>query len=367
MRVASVLARSDVVGGANVYVRELSLGLLGHGIKSHVFVGGNGPFVDDLVRHGIPHTTIPSLARSLDPVADLSAYRALRSAVHAWDPDVIAAHTAKAGALMRIAARTGGTPVVYTPHGWSFFNGERGTKVIAFRLLERRLGRLPATIVHVSESERELADRHRLGLADDAVVIPNGVPDVPESLRANPARQPAKIVSVARFEPPKQQAALINALSEVRDHHWTLDLVGDGPLLPSAKRLAKEQGLQDRIRFHGFCADVAPLLASSQIFALITRAESMPLTVLEALRANLPVVASAVGGINEVLRHDVEGLLVRDGDHDGLVRALRQLLQRPERRAAMGAAGRARYVARFTHEQMVAQVAALYGRVTNCA
>lgn len=367
MKVAAVIARSDRVGGANVYVRDLALALVPHGIKTHVFVGGTGPFVDDLLRHGVPHTVIPTMARALDPTADVRAYRLLRSAVRAWQPDLVAAHTAKAGALIRMAGRSIGAPVVYTPHGWSFNNGERGARVLAYRWLERGLGRLPATILHVSEHERELARRHRLGIARRGVVISNGVPDVARELLAHPEREPATIVSVARFEQPKRQDLLIRALSDLQDLSWRLDLVGDGPQLPAARRLVEQLGMSSRVHFHGFRTDVEQQLAAGQIFALVTRAESLPLTVLEAMRAGLPVVASGVGGITETVSHDVDGLLVADDDHGGLRAALRYLIEHPDVRAQLGAAARRRYTDAFSHDRMVAQVADLYRRLAGLA
>lgn len=364
MRVAAVIARSDTIGGANIHVRDLALALGPHGIETKVFVGGDGPFIADLSRHGVPHTVIPTMGRALDPTADVRAYRALVASVRAWQPDLVAAHTAKAGALMRIAGRATGVPVVYTPHGWSFFNGERGLKVHAFRWLERGLGRLPATIIHVSEHERSLADQNRLGIATDAVVIPNGVPDILPSLQAQPQRTPVRIISVARFEPPKDQRALLQALAKLRDREWTMDFIGDGPLLPSTVRLAEDLAIRDRVRFHGFSTQVEQLLASSQIFVLVTRAESFPLTILEAMRAGLPVVASAVGGITEIVRPEIDGILVRNGDIPGLRIALQRLLESSHLRGQLGTAARAHYAGSFSHDRMVEQIADLYKRLT---
>lgn len=360
MKVAAVIARSDVVGGANVYVRDLVVALRDHGIESHVFVGGEGPFLVDLERHDVPHTRIPALRRALGPTDDIRAYLQLRAAVAAWRPQLIAAHTAKAGALARVLGWRTSTPVVYTPHGWAFNNGEHGAKVHAYRWLERTLGRLPATVLHVSEHERRLADEHRLGLGPAAVVVPNGVPDVPHALRARPGRAPVRIVSVARFEPPKDHATLLGALAEDADLDWELDLVGDGPLLDGAAALARELGIADRVHFHGFRPDVAEHMAASQIFVLISRAESMPLTLLEAMRANLPVVASDVGGIGEVVRADIDGLLVPDLGRAELAKALRRLIEDPDLRVELGAAARARYTHAFVHRDMVAGVANLY-------
>ena len=360
MRVAVVIARSDRVGGANVYVRDLCMALQRHGVETNVFVGGDGPFLEDLNRNGIAYTVIPTMARAVDPRADIRSYRKLKSALRQWRPDLIAAHTAKAGALTRVVARSLSVPVVYTPHGWSFYNGEQGVKVAVYRMLERILSLLPATIVHVSHSEQRLALDHRVGRNVTSVVIQNGVPDIPPLLRADVTREPVRIVSVARFEPPKDQPTLLLALAGLRDRDWTLDLIGDGPLLGSTEAMVHRHGLRDRVRFLGFRTDIPRHLAAAQIFVLMTKAESLPLTLLEAMRAGLPVVASAVGGILEVVRPGRDGLLVPDGDVTGLKLALRSLIEDGDLRRRLGASARKRYVEAFEHERMVRQLSDLY-------
>ncbi len=141
---------------------------------------------------------------------------------------------------------------------------------------------------------------------------------------------------------------------------FRLQLVGDGPELAAARRLASDLGLQDRVEFLGHRHDVAELLSHAQVFALSSRSESFPMTVLEAMRARLPVIASSVGGISEAVVDGHTGLLVRIGSADAWADSLKHLLVDRETRGSMGANGRDRYLELFGHDRMLDRVTSLY-------
>lgn len=360
LRVAMVVTRSDIVGGASVHVRDLCRGLVARGFEATVLVGGAGPYLDDLRRHGVAAVRVPHLDRAVQPVADVSAFLALRRILTRLRPDVVATHTAKAGALGRAAAASLGLPAVHTPHGWPFEMRVPGPEVAAWRLAERLLARLPATLVDVSEHERDRALAARVGRRRQHAVVHNGVPDVGPGLRADPMSHPPRIAMVARFETQKDHAALLRALAHLVRLPWTADLVGDGPLEPAARAQVRDAGLADRVRFLGTRTDVAQVLAAAQVAVLTTRWESLPLAVLEAMRAGLPVVATAVGGMAEAVDDGRTGLLVPPGDDVALVAALRRVLDDPVLRAGMGLAGRRRYLGHFTHARMLSDIEARY-------
>jgi glycosyltransferase involved in cell wall biosynthesis len=194
-------------------------------------------------------------------------------------------------------------------------------------------------------------------------VVHNGVRDVAEALRARPAASPPRIVSVARFEPPKDQATLLAALARLADLDWELDLVGDGPTEPATRALARRLGIAGRVRFLGYQPDVVATLARAQIFALSSRSESFPRSVLEAMRAGLPVAASDAGGVAEAVEDGITGALVPRGDAASFAEALRRLLLDPAARRQQGAAARARYESRFRLEYMLEKTAALYAAI----
>jgi Glycosyltransferase len=215
----------------------------------------------------------------------------------------------------------------------------------------------------VSEFDRGLALEARIAHPDRIVTVHNGMPDVAQDLRGDPRRTPPRIVMVARFEPQKDHATLIRALGGLTSQPWELDLIGEGPGMAAMRSLAANLGIVDRIRFLGQRMDVQRLLAHAQIAALITNWEGLPLSILEAMRAGLPVVASDVGGIAETIREGETGHLVGRGSVDQVRERIGRLLAEPGLRARLGAAGRSLYERQFTLEHCVTRTLEVYQSV----
>ena len=148
---------------------------------------------------------------------------------------------------------------------------------------------------------------------------------------------------------------------------WELDLIGDGPLQLAVEAQARRLGIAERVRFLGLRRDVAERLAQSQLFVLATRWEGFPYTILEAMRAGLPVVASDVGGVREAVVHGETGLLVPRGDEQALRQRLSEMLASVDLRQRLGAAGRRRFEATFTFARMIDKTAAVYSRGSRAA
>ncbi|MHC5717067.1 MAG: glycosyltransferase, partial [Nostoc sp.] len=145
--------------------------------------------------------------------------------------------------------------------------------------------------------------------------------------------------------------------------HVHLDLVGSGPSLESCKALAQSLGIAEQVSFLGDRTDVPDLLAQSQIFILSTHYEGLPISILEAMRAGLPVVATSVNGIPEEVEHGKTGLLVPRKDVQALANALQTLIQSPDLRQQMGEAGRQKFEQEFTVERMINETKAVYEKI----
>lgn len=359
-RIAFVITRSDAIGGAQIHVRDLAGVLRERGHEVRVWVGGRGPFVDALRAAGIPVRSLRHLVAPIEPVADLRGLAELRRELARFGPDLITLHSSKAGVLGRLAAVGLGAPVVYTAHGWPFVEGVPRRSAALYRWVERGLAPLATRIIAVSEHDRRLAARARVGAPDQVVRVHNGVRDVGEGARAQPEQGPARLVVVARLDVPKDPFTLLRALDGLRDREWTLEWVGDGPRRAPAEQLARSLRLHDRCRFVGARDDVAERLARSSVLVLPTDREGLPLCILEAMRAGLPVVASAVGGIPEAVVDGRTGALVPPGDPAALSRRLAPLLDDPELRRRLGTAGRRRYEAGFSFERQLEATVACY-------
>jgi exopolysaccharide biosynthesis polyprenyl glycosylphosphotransferase len=270
-------------------------------------------------------------------------------------------------------------------------------------LAERFLSGWTTQMICVSAFERALA--HQLPIAPERVhVIPNGIarlsqnsadhhpkpsatsplasegahalalpPHPPLSTPAAPdtARQDApqaplshttpRLIMVARMKSPKRHDLLLRALAKVRDwlgHELPVTLAGDGPLLAQHQALAVQLGLQ-QITWAGDVGHVAELLAQHEVFVLLSDHEGMPITVLEAMRAGLPVLASDLPGLREQVMHGHEGLLVANTEQ-AVAHQLLRLAQDPALRQRLGLAAHTRFEAQFTRDTMAHRVMAVY-------
>nr|WP_255216528.1 glycosyltransferase family 4 protein [Pseudenhygromyxa sp. WMMC2535] len=350
-----------MIGGAQVHVFELARGLMAAGHVVAVFVGGRGAFIDQLRAVGVPVWPLPSLIREIDPRADLRVLAELRAALRAFAPDLVSTHSTKAGWVGRVVARAMGVPVVVTAHGWLLTPGALEPWQRVAWLAERSLAPLSAAVIAVSNYDRAIALEHRVVPADKLRVVHNALPERGgEQQLADPQRAPPKIIAVARLQEPKDPLTLIAALAELREQAWTCELIGDGPMQSEVEAAVAAAGLGERVRLLGARDDVPERLAQAQIFVLPTRREGFPISILEAMRAGLPVVASDVGGIAEAVLDGRTGALVPAADAGALARALAPLIADADRRVALGEAGRRRFVEAFGFATHLRRIWAVY-------
>lgn len=363
MRIVFVVTRSDAVGGAQVHVQDIAGALLAAGHDPVVLCGGNGPWLEQLRSRRIPVIRLRHMERSISPLRDLRALFELRSRLRRLAPDLVSTHTAKAGWLGRLAAYGLGLPVMFTAHGWTFTEGVSTNASRLWRLLERVAGRWSDKIVTVSEFDRELAIGARIAETSRIVTVHNGMPDVSADLMADAGREPPHLVMVARFEAQKDHRTLIHALASLQRLPWRLSFVGGGPLLDAMQALCVQLHIADRVTFMGARSDVPQILATAQVFVLCTHWEGLPRSIIEAMRAGLPVVATRVAGVPELVDHDVSGLLCSARDPAMVAASLEMLLVSPARRRAMGLKARERYLAHFRFEHMLEKTLETYAEV----
>jgi glycosyltransferase involved in cell wall biosynthesis len=282
-------------------------------------------------------------------------------------PDLVCAHTAKAGVLARTAARMLHIPSVFTPHGWSMFNRASLEPNLFFCYAERLAARLGTRVINVCEFERSLARQYGVGAAEALDVVYNGIAELEYPRVRAVGFQPPILVMVARFAAQKDHGTLLDALSGLLGMEWRLLLVGAGDRERAVAAQVAALGLGGRVGILSPVTDVARLLMEAQIFVLSTHFEALPISILEAMRAGLPVVATNVGGISESVRHEETGLLVRPGDVEGLREALARLIADPALRMALGSEGRRLWAANFTASKMAARTEEVYQRAVACA
>lgn len=357
-RIAFVITRSDVIGGAQLHVFELARALQAAGHVVTVMTG-EGVFVDKLRAIGVPVWPVPELIRAIDPPTDLRATAKLALALRAFQPDLISTHSTKAGWLARFVGKALGVPVLVTAHGWLVEPGKLAPWQRVAKLAEQLTAPLADRILCVSEYDRRIALEHHIASASKLRVVHNALPQGDAS-PSDPGRAPPHLVMVARLEAPKDPLTALAALARLRALDWTCELIGDGPLRPEVERAIGEQGLADRVALLGTRDDVPARLAAAQVFMLITKREGFPISILEAMRAGLPVVASDVGGIAEAVVDGHTGALVEASRPDALADALAPLLRDAELRRRWGQAGRARFGQQFEFANHLRRIWAVY-------
>lgn len=316
------------------------------------FPGGFEPVLED---HQVPVWHLGK-RRGFDPRMWPRLVRVFRD----FRPDIVHTHSY----VMRYALVHRGK-IVHSVHNVA----DREVDALG-RAIHRVAYRLGAVPVAVSATvARSFEDMY--GFAPSAV-IPNGADigcrpaaGVRDAWRQRHGVQAADtlIVSVARFEPQKNPLGLITAFARALpdDPSSHLVMAGEGSLLEASRALAARLGVTGRVRFAGVCRDVPELLAAGDLFALASDWEGTPVAVIEAMAAGLPVVATAVGGVPELVEDGVTGALVPAGDSGALACALAAVSRNPSRRE-MGAAAAER-ARRFDAAVMIDSYAALFERV----
>jgi glycosyltransferase involved in cell wall biosynthesis/uncharacterized membrane protein len=334
-----ILVTLAEVGGAQMSVSQL-LPALRREFDVTVAAHGSGLLRETAQEAGIPFVPLDHLRRDIHPWHDMLALVELVRLCRRIRPDVVHAHSSKAGILGRLAGVVARVPIrLFTVHGWSFA-AYRGATGRLFLWAERSMRPLTTAVVCVSHASREQGIAARACTAGRTVVVHNAV----DTTSFPPARRtegPPRIVSVARFAFPKDFAALAGALALVSaDYRATF--VGEGPALSEIATVVEMQGLGAKVELLGARGDVRELLASSDIFVLSSHSEGHPVSLLEAMAAGLPVVATDVGGVAESVVHGQTGLLVPAGNVTALASALERLAEDEQLRRRLGAAGRVR-------------------------
>jgi glycosyltransferase involved in cell wall biosynthesis len=357
-----LMATQPSDGGVFDHVARLSAGLAERGQEVLVC----GPV--DHRRGDLAAEVVPlDLVRSVAPLADARAVAGMARIVRQVRPDLIHAHSSKAGAAARLAhVAYPRTPVVYTPHGYAFagyFESERERRV--YRLAERALGPLASVVLCVCEAERQLACS--VGSPRRTRVVHNGVVPVRvdglHPLVGELSGDGPVIATVTLLRPGKGVETLIDAMPAVLERHPQARLViaGDGPDRTALEARLARRGVEGAVHMIGETAGPGPVLGGADVFVSPSWAESFPYSVLEAMSLGLPIVATGVGGTREAVEEGVTGRLVPPREPAPLAAALVELLADGDRAASLGEAAARRVKERFTLDRMIEETLAVYG------
>ncbi|HQT78627.1 MAG: glycosyltransferase family 1 protein [Rhodospirillales bacterium 20-64-7] len=341
--------------------------------RGHEVVGAcaEGPLLATVRAEGFRVIPVPFIRR-LSPVAHVRAFRALVAILRAEKPDIVHAHMPISGFLARLAARVAGVPhIAYTCHGFLFNHAASSPPRRALSLLMEWVA-ARYTDIFLTVSEAEARDARRLHIAAHAQAVRNGRD--PAVFRPDPAARariraelgvPADrvvVIAVSRLVWHKGYPELAQAMRSAPEAElWVVGQRLDTDRGPDMEAVLRGAGLGSRLRLLGYREDIPALLAAADIFALPSRFEGLPMSVIEAMLTGLPVVATSVRGPDEQVIDGVTGLKAPPGDAAALGAALRRLTRDPDLRAAMGDAGRESALDRYDEAKVLARTLDLLG------
>jgi glycosyltransferase involved in cell wall biosynthesis len=380
VRVLRVIARLNM-GGPALHVAYLTAGLAKRGYDTTLVAGSLARGEDSMAfvadELGLDVRRIAELHRDISPVRDVIAALRLARLIRRERPQILHTHTAKAGAVGRLAALLSGSArppiVVHTFHGHVLRGYFDPVRTAGFRLLEQLLARTSTALVAVSPQVRDdlvalgVAPRERFAVVRLGIELADRV-TADGDLRGETRRvlgiAPDRFVVgwIGRMTGVKRTEDVLVAFRQLRDAgvDATLCMIGDGPDRPAVERRAHDLGVMRDTLFLGYQEEVARFYAAVDAVILPSINEGTPVTAIEALAAGRPVVATRVGGLPDVVRDGEDGFLVPAGATGELAERLARLARDPKLRTRMGEAGREHVRGRYAVERLVDNVDLLY-------
>jgi len=354
-------------GGAELLAERFAKRFGGGGRVVVACLDGEGPLAERLRTSGM---AVADLSRQPGAV-DFACVRRLRNLIAAEKIELVHAHqtTPFFCALLARGLFRSRPRILFTEHGRFF--PDRGSRKRA--LLQRLLLGRDDLVVAVGESVKQAVVKYEGIPANRVQVVYNGIPvaasDAFDFDRAAARRElgvPERafvVIQVARLDATKNHRLALEAFRQLAADFPSalLLLVGDGPERARLESAAVELQLSAKMKFLGSRSDVRRLLSAADVAILTSLSEGIPLSLIEAMAAGLPVVATSVGGVPEVVEHGVTGLLVPSENPSALSDALRSLANDSELRTRLGNSGRKRAIEEFDEERMFAEYAEMLG------
>lgn len=370
-RIRMLLLLTSTAGGCGLHGLQLAKGLPRDRFDLTVAFGPGYPLDAEFMTLDIP-VHVLSMARTVSPLTNLRGlWQTWRLCRHEKF-DIICIEASMGGLVGRIAARLAGVRArVMVLQVFASYPERGRARTLLFRAVERWLDRLTTRYIAVSQAMKRIGSQRRIIDPAKTEVIYNSVEVVDpiprdDAFRASLGLRPGtRVVTTAgRCEPQKAFDDFLRMAAIVRRDRPDTEflLVGDGPELDRLKALSSELGLDDFVRFTGWRSDIPRVLAHTDVFCMSTLWESFCIVLAEAGLMEVPVVATRIDAIPEVVEDGVTGILVPAREPETLAAAVGQLLDDPERARAMGRAGRRRVIERFSAEEMVRRYADLLER-----
>ncbi len=354
----------------------LGLGQVGQASGWQVDVMATDPGVQEALRRGsLGIVNLDVIHRNIRPLWDLAGLIRLTRFLRRESYEIVHTHTSKGGFVGRLAAWLAGVPiVVHTMHGFAIHEQSPAWARITYSALERLASRWCHRLVSVSEFHRRWALELSICSQAQIQAIPNGITPVaprdhfePAGLRGQlgAGEGDVLILSPGRLAAGKGIEYLIEAAAMLPrgGPKYRVVIAGDGPARLGLERLANDRGVSDLVTFLGFRDDVSELLAASDLVVLPSLREGLSISLLEAMAAGKPIIASSIGSHREVASQAAMALLVPPADAASLATAIQRSARDPGLMSLLGKRARTLFEARYTEDRMLNAYRQLYLRL----
>ncbi len=365
MRILHIITRLDP-GGSSSICLDMVDGLRKKGFDVSLACGRTkGDIPPDAIRIG-------NLRREVSPVRDFLAFFEIFLILKKLKPEILHLHSSKAGLLGRLAGRLSGVPVIfYQPHGNVFYGYFGKFKHFLIWFSEKLAASLADKIIALTEVGKNEFLKFGIARKEKFAVLHNGIP----AMTKMPLPPKDEILKKLKIPSGKKYLTVVGRLEPVKGHGVFLDafsrisqkfpqavalLAGDGSLRKFLEKHCEKQELREKVFFLGFRDDIDEIISVSDVLVLPSLNEGFGIAILEAYRQKVPVVASAVGGLPEVVKDGETGILFPPADPVALASACEKLLSDFEWSRRMGDKGRKFFEENFTKEKMIDKLVLLY-------
>ncbi len=379
IRIVRVIARLNV-GGPAVYTISLTAGLDPAQFRQWLVTGVAAPYEGDMLAdaaaRGVTPIVVPHLGRAIDARDDLRAFMALVRLFRQLRPDIVETHTAKAGVVGRLAAWAAGVPVtVHTFHGHVFHSYFSPARSALVRWIERLLALRTTRIIALGPAQRAELLGYGVGRPEQIASVPIGLDLEPYRasdrhrgrLRAELGVGPDTplVGIVARLTAIKAHEVFLQAAATVYRQHPDTQfvVVGAGERREELAQLAEEYGIAPAMHWLGWRRDLPLVYADLDVVALTSRNEGLPTTLVEAMAAGRPVVATRVGGVPTLVTHGETGLLAPTGDANAIAAAMLTVLSSRQYAERLGTVAREAVYPAYDLSAFIPRMADFYRRL----
>jgi len=375
MRILYLITKSEF-GGAQTNVYQLSKYFIERGDRVAIMAYPGGWLEEEAKKLKIDFYPNLYFRNSYNPFWGLRAMGEIKRALKDFKPDIVHCHSTVAGFWGRLSLADSSflgfqnnLPVIFTAHGWGFTEGTSFFRRVLVSFAEKTAARYCVKIICVSEYDRRLALCYKIAPKDKLITIYNGVELVDRDLEPKVQDSKVKIVFVGRLAKPKTPEILLEVfftLPKLIQQKSELIFVGEGPKEFNLKQVVKKKKMGRQVKFLGGMPreKIFNVLKKSDVFVLTSDYEGLPLSILEAMACGLPVIASDVGGISEIVDSKV-GYLIKKRDKKKLKKALVELVENPGLIREKGRRAREKAKRSFSLEKMLNSVLALYKEALN--